>query len=127
MPHVRAVYALLMTTVLSVTFLSAAAAQTAVTGSQPAGAIEPVPGVAMLQWSRPVQNSDGSPLTDLAGYVILYGTGSPVLYNWFFVDADVTELELGNLAAGDWYFLIASVNTAGVTSQLSPTVGSTIQ
>jgi len=31
-------------------------------------------GTALLSWTAPTENSDGSPLTDLAGYKIHYGS-----------------------------------------------------
>lgn len=124
---VKAFYAFLMSAVFSAACVAAAGAQSAVTGSQTSDVIEPPHGVAMLRWSRPVQNTDGSPLTDLAGYAILYGTGTPVFYYGLFVDADVNEVEIGGLPSGDWYFLITSVNGAGIPSEFSATVSATIQ
>ncbi len=34
------------------------------------------PGTATLSWTPPTQNTDGSPLTDLAGYRVYWGTSS---------------------------------------------------
>src|SRR5687767_6502029 len=43
------------------------------TGSGTGGSGTPT-GTAALAWVAPTQNADGSPLSDLAGYRILYGT-----------------------------------------------------
>ena len=79
------------------------------------------------EWSRPVENTDGSPLTNLSGYVLYYGTGFPVPYSAIFIDASATSLEIQNLSPGNWYFQIESVNAEGMSSELSPTVFKTIQ
>ena len=50
-----------------------------VSASLPAFSISvaaPPTGTVTLSWTPPTTNSDGSPLTDLAGYRIVYGTAS---------------------------------------------------
>ena len=82
---------------------------------------------AVVTWSRPTENTDGSPLTNLAGYVLYYGTGFPVPFSAIYIEPNATALEIQNLAPGNWYFQIESVNTEGMPSELSPTVFKTIQ
>jgi hypothetical protein len=93
----------------------------------PDAAAAPTAGSAVVTWTRPVENIDGSPLTNLAGYVLYYGTGFPVPYSAIFIDASATALEIQNLSPGNWYFQIESVNSEGMSSDLSPTVFTTIR
>ena len=94
-------------------------------------AVEPatpsVAGTASLSWSRPTENTNGTPLTNLAGYVIHYGTSSSALNNTMSVaSAGATSAEITNLSPGYWYFAVSAINTANVASPLSPIVGETI-
>jgi hypothetical protein len=87
-----------------------------------------VPGTASLSWSRPTQNTDGSPLSNLAGYVIRYGTSTTALNNKMSVaSASATGVEITNLSPGNWHFAVSAINTANVGSQFSAIVGKTIQ
>ena len=68
-----------------------------------------------LTWSKPTQNTDGSALTDLAGYRIYYGS-SPSALNTVRLIANPNTLTttITGLSTGKtWYFAIASANTAG--------------
>jgi hypothetical protein len=79
-----------------------------------------------LSWEAPTQNADGTPLLDLRGYRIYYGTTPQVLNT---VDVDnpgLTTYVIDNLRAGTYYFAMASYNSAGADSPLSPEVSTTI-
>jgi hypothetical protein len=77
-------------------------------------------GVASLSWNQPTQNTDGTPLTDLAGYRVYHGLSANALN-------DVVELTGGNstshsfnaLSSGTHYFAVSAFNSAGVESALS--------
>jgi hypothetical protein len=87
-----------------------------------------VAGSASLIWTKPTQNTNGSPVTNLAGYVIRYGTSSTALNTQISVgSANTTDLEIENLSPGNWYFKVAAINTANVESQFSSIVNKTIQ
>ena len=70
-----------------------------------------------VSWSPPTQNSDGSPLTNLAGYRVYFGTtatnlnSSVTLANPGLV-RDVIE----NLTPATWYFAMTAYNTNGSES-----------
>jgi len=90
-------------------------------------AATPVAGNATLSWSKPTQNTDGSPLTDLAGYVVRYGTSAAALNSQISIGTpNSTGVEISNLAAGNWYFEVAAINTANVESQFSALASKTI-
>jgi hypothetical protein len=83
---------------------------------------------ADVRWVKPTLNTDGSPLTDLAGYLIRYGTSAAKLDTHFWVDsADVTAAEIRNLSPGNWYFEIASLTDADVRGPFSRIVESAIR
>src|ERR1700690_405152 len=84
-------------------------------------------GTASLSWTRPTENTNGSPLTNLAGYVIRYGTSSTALNNKITVaSARATGVEITNLSRGNWHFAVSAINTTNVESQFSAIVGKTI-
>ncbi len=95
---------------------------------QPALVAPAVAGTASLSWSKPTANTNGTPLTNLAGYVIHYGTSSAALNNKISVaSASATGVEITNLSPGYWQFQVAAINTANVEGQGSPIVGKTVQ
>jgi len=86
-----------------------------------------VAGTASLSWARPIVNTNGTPLTNLAGYVIRYGTSTTALNNKMSVaSASATGVEITNLSPGNWHFAVIAINTANVESQFSAIVGKTI-
>jgi Putative Ig domain len=73
-----------------------------------------------LSWVAPTENSDGSALTNLAGYSICYGTSKTDLSHMITVrSVGITTYVISNLSAGRYYFAIRAYNTAGVHSSLS--------
>lgn len=84
-------------------------------------------GSATLSWTAPTQNSDGTALTNLAGYTILYGSDADALDQSIEVEnSSVSTYVVDNLTAGTWYFAIVAVNTSGVASSPSNTASKTI-
>jgi hypothetical protein len=80
-------------------------------------------GVATLSWMPPLENNDGSALTDLAAYRLLYGTSANSLDRSVEIaNPGITRYMVENLSPGTWYFALKSVNTAGTESALSPVV-----
>lgn len=79
----------------------------------------PTTGTATLTWTAPTTNVDGSPLNNLAGYRIYYGTQSGNYSNSIVVGI-VTTHQITNLARGyTYYFKIRAFNALGVESDLS--------
>lgn len=77
----------------------------------------PRPGSATLVWQKPTKNVDGSELTDLAGYVVRYGTDPARLDQTLgLADPELTTIVVEDLAVGTWYFTIASRNASGAES-----------
>ena len=85
-------------------------------------------GSATLTWTPPTQNEDGSPLTDLAGYKIYWGTtqgsypNSATLNN-----PGLTSYVVENLLSGNTYFFVTTAfNSGGIESQRSNVASKTI-
>lgn len=80
----------------------------------------PANGTATLSWSAPTDNSNGSPITGLAGYNIYYGTDPSNLTKSIDVSgASTTTYTVTGLTAGTYYFAVAAYNTEGADSPLS--------
>ena len=71
-------------------------------------------GSAQVSWSPPSQNSDGSTLTNLAGYRIYYGTVKTNLTKMVQIaNPGIATYLVSNLSAGTWYFSVAAYNSSG--------------
>jgi hypothetical protein len=84
-------------------------------------------GSATLSWVAPTQNTDGSALTNLAGYHIYYGTSASNLNQSVqLTNPGLTTYVLGNLASGTWYITVNDYTTSGVESAISNMVSKVI-
>jgi hypothetical protein len=76
-----------------------------------------VTGSATLSWQPPTQNVDGSPLTNLAGFVIRYGTSQTAMNQVIRIEnPGITSSVVENLGAATWYFAVSAYTSAGVES-----------
>ncbi|MFZ9054138.1 MAG: putative Ig domain-containing protein [Woeseiaceae bacterium] len=77
-------------------------------------------GSVTLNWQPPTQNEDGTPLVDLAGYGIYWGTSAGDYPNSVKIDnPGISTYVVDNLAPGTYYFAATSFNYAGVESGYS--------
>jgi hypothetical protein len=77
-------------------------------------------GSAALSWAAPTENVDGSPVTDLAGYRIYYGTSPTELTKSVDVaGARSTSYVLRGLDSGPYYFAVVAYNSMGLDSRYS--------
>src|SRR6185437_14222893 len=78
------------------------------------------PAAVTLQWQPPTENTDASPLTDLAGYHVYYGTSAQSLSSRITVASPgISSYVVENLTPGTWYFAVAGYNSDGVEGSLS--------
>lgn len=80
-----------------------------------------------INWTPPTQNTDGTPLTNLAGYDIHYGT-QPGNYTQAVnvSNPGIATYVVDNLSPGTYYFTVTAVNTQGAESPLSSPVSTTV-
>jgi hypothetical protein len=85
-------------------------------------------GSATLSWTAPTENADGSPLTDLAGYKIYWGT-SPGNYTESATinNPGITTFMVEQLTPRIWYFAATAFNSLDEESQYSNPVAKTVQ
>ncbi|HEX6999822.1 MAG TPA: putative Ig domain-containing protein [Gammaproteobacteria bacterium] len=85
-------------------------------------------GSATLSWTAPTQNSDGSPLTNLAGYKVYWGPSEGDYQSSATINnGGVTTYVVENLGPGTWYFVVTAFNDAGVESGFSNVASKTIE
>ena len=75
-----------------------------------------------VSWTLPTQNTDGTQLTDLTGYILQYGTDPLLLsgYTSRFISVPSLSTTINTLVAGKtYYFSIASVSASGGTGPRS--------
>jgi hypothetical protein len=75
---------------------------------------------AIVSWTPPVQRTDGSALTDLAGYRVYYGKGLNSLTQIIDIrNAGQTSQFIDNLDTGTWYFAVTAYTNEGLESEMS--------
>jgi Putative Ig domain len=83
---------------------------------------------AVIEWVPPTENTNGTPLTDLAGVRIYYGTSAASLSHMVQISSKTeTSYTIGNLSAGTWYFGGVSYTTTGAQSAMSRVVSMSVQ
>jgi hypothetical protein len=84
-------------------------------------------GAATLNWSGATQSLADTTLTDLAGYIVYYGTSADNLNQQVKLpNPGLTSYMVTNLASGTWYFAIAAYTRSGIEGVMSSVVQKTI-
>jgi hypothetical protein len=84
-------------------------------------------GTAVISWTPPTQNSDGSTLTNLDGFYVSYGRTADLLDQRVDVTNEgLTTYTVSNLASGTWFFAVSAYATNGSTSEVSNVASKTI-
>lgn len=84
-------------------------------------------GSADVSWTPPTTNTNGSALTNLAGFRIYYGTSPSALTQTVDVpSAGATDHVIQDLPQGTWYFAVAAYTNSGLQSSYSSVVSKTI-
>jgi hypothetical protein len=85
-------------------------------------------GSATLSWLPPTQNTDGSPLSDLAGYRIRFGTQSGDYANSVEVDnPGLATYVVDQLTPATWFFVVTALNDDGIESSFSNPASKSVQ
>lgn len=82
-------------------------------------------GDATLSWSAPTTYTNGSAMSDLAGFRVHYGS-SPGSYAQQLDVGKVTTHKVSNLANGTWYFAVTAYNASGSESAYSSEVSKSV-
>ena len=84
-------------------------------------------GVAVVSWTRPTTNADGTPLNDLSGFKIYYGE-NPNQYSRVIdiPDASLTSFAVEGLPPGIYYFVTTAYDIDGAESDYSNVASKTI-
>jgi hypothetical protein len=84
-------------------------------------------GTAALTWTAPTENTNGSSLSNLAGYQVKYGRSANNLDRTVSLDnPSLNRYTLENLSSGTWYFAVVAVTSGGVVSEPSNTASKTV-
>jgi Putative Ig domain len=84
-------------------------------------------GSATLNWQPPTQNTDGTTLTDLAGFKVYWGTSQGTYPNTVTLNnPGLTSYVVDQLTPATWYFVTTAFNKAGLESDRSNVASKTI-
>jgi hypothetical protein len=84
-------------------------------------------GSATLSWTPRTTNTDGTALTNLAGYRIYYGTNATSLTQMVQIaNAGVSSYMVQSLTSGTWYFAVRAYTTSGTENSASNVASKTI-
>jgi hypothetical protein len=84
-------------------------------------------GTATVNWNIPSTNSDGTPLTNLSGFRVYYGTAADSMTKVAQIaNSGVSTYVVTNLAPTTWYFAIKAYTSSGVESTISNIASKTI-
>jgi len=87
----------------------------------------PVSGSANLVWVTPTTNTDGTALTNLAGFTIEYGNSPGAMTQTIDVPSAGAAGAYGSgLTAGTWYFTVKAYTNVGTRSAASDVASKTI-
>jgi hypothetical protein len=85
-------------------------------------------GSATVSWDIPTTNADGTMLSDLAGFVVYYGTESGVYPQSLPVNNPrANSAVIDDLALGSWYFAVTAIDETGNESALSTEVSKVVR
>jgi hypothetical protein len=85
-------------------------------------------GNATLTWEPPTRNTDGTTLSNLSGFRIVYGTSATALSRTIEVrNPSISTYVVENLSPGAWYFSVKSFTSSGSESAASNPVSVTVR
>jgi hypothetical protein len=94
----------------------------------PSQGAELPPAAVTIAWTPPTENTNGTALTNLAGYHLYYGTSQSNLNKVVDItNPGLASYVLSDLSSGTWYFALTSVNTAGVESVRSAVISTVVE
>jgi putative Ig domain-containing protein len=84
-------------------------------------------GSVTISWEPPTTNTNGTPLTNLAGYKIYYGTSpTSMTQSVQIANPGLASYVVENLSPATWYFSLVSYTSADVESPQTEPVSATV-
>lgn len=84
-------------------------------------------GAVTLTWLSPTQNADGSPLDDLAGFRVYWGTSEGSYTNSVTLNnPGLTTYVVDQLTPATWYFVATALDASGLESVYSNSTSKTV-
>jgi hypothetical protein len=85
-------------------------------------------GSATLTWLPPTTNTNGTPLTNLAGYKVYWGTSQGnYTSSVTIMNPGLATYVVGNLTPNTYYFTVTALNSAGTESVFSNVASKVVQ
>ena len=85
-------------------------------------------GSVLLTWNPPTQNTDGSPLTNLAGYKIYWGlTAGSYLNSVTVNNPGLASYVVDQLTPATWFFAVTALSASGAESPYSNVASKQVQ
>jgi hypothetical protein len=85
-------------------------------------------GSAQLSWTPPTTNTDGSALTNLAGYKVYWGTtAGSYSSSVTLMNPGLATYVVSNLTPNTYYFAVTAINSTGTESVFSNGASKTVQ
>lgn len=86
------------------------------------------PSAVTIAWTPPTENTNGSVLTNLAGYHLYYGTTQSNLAKVVDItNPGLASYVVSDLSSGTWYFALTSVNAVGEESVRSAVISTVVE
>ena len=80
-----------------------------------------------MHWQPPTANTNGSAISNLAGYTVYYGTSQTNYKTVKVANPGLTSYTIDGLSPGTYYFTVTAYNTSGMTSAYGPSASKTIK
>ena len=86
------------------------------------------PSAVTIAWTPPTENTNGSVLTNLAGYHLYYGNSESNLSEVVDItNPGLASYVVSDLSSGTWYFALTSVNAVGEESVRSAVISTVVE
>ena len=88
----------------------------------------PINSTVTVRWVAPTTNIDGTPITDLQGFRVFYGTASgQYSQSVYIASPTITSAVIEGLTPATWYFAVKAINGSGVESAYSSEASKTLR